>query len=105
MPTTPEPPDANPYVASEVTDRVIDPLRSRQPGPVAIFFSVVTGLVVACLTFGATFFVTCLGLNSTKSMNNEFGIAMVFGIAGLTAIAAFVFTLWGFLKIVRAMKQ
>ncbi|HQX52619.1 MAG TPA: hypothetical protein PK992_18830 [Planctomycetaceae bacterium] len=105
MPTPPEPPDSNPYVVSEVTDRVIDPLRSRQPGLVAIFFSVVVGLVVACLTFGATFFVTCLGLTSTTSMNNEFGVLAVFGIAGLTAIAAFVFTLWGVLKIVRAMKQ
>ena len=105
MPSTPEPPDINPYLASEVTDRVVDPLKRSKPGPVAVIFSVMTALAVACITFGVTFFFTCLGLDSTQSLNNEFGFALLILVSGITSVAAFVFTVWGFLKIVRAMKQ
>ena len=105
MTTPPDLTDNNPYIASEVMERVVDQSQRSQPGPLAIISSVLLGLVVAFVVFVATFFFTCLGLSSTKTLDNRFGFVLLLLIAGITAIAAFVFTLWGILKIVRAMKQ
>ena len=98
-------PDENPYLATQVADIAMTVSDRSRPGAVAIVFSVTTGLVVAVLTFGATFFFTCLGVNSIDSLRGEFGMILVFVIAGVTTVAAFIFTVWGFLKIVRACKS
>lgn len=82
-------------------ERVAEPSDRSQPGPLAIFFSILSGLVVAVVVFAATFVFTCAGLR----WDDELGIEFVFVIAGITAIAAFAFTLWGILKIIRAIKQ
>ena len=87
---TPQP-EENPYLASQVAD-----------------ISVMTGLAVAVLTFCATFVVTCLGVISVgpvARMPSGFGLAVVFVVAGLTTVAAFVFTVKGFLKVVRSLKR
>ena len=96
--------DDNPFTASEFRERVADPSKRSKPGPIAVFFSVVLGLVVAVVVFAATFFFTCLGVSSIKGLDNEFGFALICGIAGITAIATFAFTFRGIQKIVRALK-
>lgn len=97
-------PDENPYLATQVTDFAVSVSDRSKPGTVAIVFSVMTGLAVAVLAFAATFFFTCLGVNSINSLRGDFGMVLVFGISGVTTVAAFVFTVWGFLKVVRALK-
>lgn len=104
---TPQP-EENPYRASQVADIATSVSDRSQPGPVAIVFSVMTGLAVAVLTFCATFFFTCLGVISVASdgpMSGDFGMAVVFVVAGLATVAAFVFTVMGFLKVVRSRKR
>ena len=101
---TPQP-EENPYLATQVADVAGSVSDRSQPGTVAIVFSVMTGLAVAVLTFGVTFFFTCLGVNSIDGLRDEFGMVIVFVVAGLTTVAAFVFTVWGFLKIVRSLKR
>lgn len=105
MPSTPEPADNNPYIASQVTDIAISATDRRKPGTLAVVTSVALGLVVAVLVFGATFFFTCLGVISVGSLDNEFGLVLVFLVASLTTVAAFIFTVWGFLKAARTMKK
>lgn len=100
---TPQP-EENPYLATQVADISTSVSDRSQPGTVAIVFSVMTGLAVAVLAFAATFFFTCLGVNSINSLRGDFGMVLVFGISGVTTVAAFVFTVWGFLKVVRALK-
>ena len=101
----PQQPDENPYLATQVADIATSVSDRSKPGTVAIVFSVMTGLAVALLTFAATFFFTCLGVNSIDGLRSEFGMVIVFVVAGLTTVAAFVFTVWGFLKVVRALKS
>ncbi len=101
---TPQP-EENPYLATEVADISTSVSDRSQPGTVAIVFSVMTGLAVAVLTFVATFFITCLGVISIDNRSNEFGMVLVFGIAGVTTAAAFAFTVWGCLKIARSLKK
>lgn len=93
-------PDPNPYEFGEIPepDPFQDPVRPRPPGPVAVFFSVVLGLVVAAATFCVTFFFTCLGI-SNSSLNDEAEITIVFGVSGLTAVGALVLSVWGLLKL------
>lgn len=98
-------PEENPYLATQVADIANSVSDRSQPGTLAIVFSVMTGLAVAVLTFGATFFFTCLGVSSIYGLRSEFGMVIVFVVAGLTTVAAFVFTVWGFLKVVRALKS
>ncbi len=105
MPSTPEPADINPYIASEVTDIATSVTDRRKPGALAVVMSVALGLVVAVLVFGATFFFTCLGVMSVGSLDNEFGMVLTFSVASLTTVAAFVFAVRGFLKIASAMKS
>ncbi len=104
---TPQP-EENPYLASQVADIATSVSDRSQPGPVAIVFSVMTGLAVAVLTFCATFVVTCLGVISVgpvARMPSGFGLAVVFVVAGLTTVAAFVFTVKEFFKVVRSLKR
>jgi hypothetical protein len=114
MTTSNAPPDNNPYIASEVMERGAEPSQRSQPGPIAIFFSVVLGMVVAVVVFAATFAVTCLGTcaveQSDKSaLDNEFAKnylgLVIFGLPCITASAAFVFTLPRILKFGRATKK
>lgn len=93
----------NPYVAPQVHDA--PPFDRKKPGPVAIFFGIVIALAMAGLTFCVSFFFTCLGVMSVSNGPGVISEALVFLIAGLTAIAAFALTLWGFLKVVRSMKS
>jgi hypothetical protein len=101
---TPQP-EENPYLATQVADVASSAPERSQPGTAAIVFSVITGLAVAVLTFGVTFFFTCVGVNSIDGLRSEFGMVIVFVVAGLTTVATFVFTVWGFLKIVRSLKS
>lgn len=101
----PQQPEDNPYLATQVADIATSVSDRSRLGTAAIVFSVMAGLAVAVLTFGATFFFTCLGVNSIDGLGNEFRVVIVFGVAGLTTVAAFVFTVWGFLKIVRSLKS
>ena len=98
-------PEENPYLATQVEDISTSVSDRSQPGTLAIVFSVATGLAVAVLTFGVTFFFTCLGVNSIYGSRSEHYMVIVFVVAGLTTVAAFVFTVWGFLKVVRALKS
>jgi len=101
----PQPSEENPYIATELTDIATSVTDRQKPSTVAVVFSVVLGLVVAVLVFGASFFFTCLGVMSVRSLDNEFGMVATFLVASLTAVAAFVFTVWGRLKILRALKK
>ena len=101
----PQSAEENPYVATQVADIAASVSDRSQPGTLAIVFSVMAGLAVAVLTFAATFFFTCLGVNAIDSLRGEVGVVLVFVIAGVTTVAAFVFTVWGFLKIVRSLKR
>ena len=67
--------------------------------------TVVLGLAVAVAVFGVTFFFTCLGIYSIGSLDNAAGAVIVWGVAILTAVGAFFFTLWGMLKVIRAFKK
>jgi len=92
-------------VASQVADISTSASDRSHPGAVAIVFSVMTGLAVAVLAFAATFFFTCLGVNSIDGLRGDFGMALVFVTTAVTTVAAFVFTVWGCLKIVRSLKR
>jgi hypothetical protein len=96
--------EENPYIAPQVTDIAASVTPRQKPSTVAVVISVVLGIVVAVLVFGVSFFFTCLGVMSVRSLDNEFGMVVTFLVASLTAVAAFVFTVWGLLKIVRALK-
>ncbi len=97
----PQQPEDNPYLATQVADIAGSVSDRSQPGTVAIVFSVMTGLAVAVLTF----FFTCLGVNSIDGLGGDLEMVLVLVIAGVTTVAAFVFTVWGFLKIVRSLKR
>ena len=100
---TPEP---NPYEVSPFTDPAATPGQRSKPGPVAVVFSVILGLVVAVVMFCVTFFFTCLGMMSVQKPDiNAAGEVIVFAVAGVTAIASFIFTYWGMLKLVRMFKS
>ena len=94
------PADQNPYEVAQVggMNPFSEPARPRPPGPIAIFFSVVLGLTVAAVTLCVTFLFTFPGVRSTQSLNDEGGIVIVVLVSALTAIVAFVFTVWGLLK-------
>ncbi len=101
--STPEP---NPYEVSPFTDPVVIRDDRLKPGPVAIVFSVILGLLVAVVMFCVTFFFTCLGMMSVQKPDiNAAGEVIVFAVAGVTAIASFIFTYWGVLKLVRMFKR
>ena len=101
----PQQPEENPYEATQVADIATSVSDRQKPGTVAVLFSVILGLVVAVIAFGATFFFTCLGVLSIDGMNEDNGMVFASLVAGPTAVAAFIFTVWGFLKIVRAFKR
>ena len=100
----PQQPEENPYEVAQVAEIATSLTDRQKPGAVAVAFSVVLGLVAAVIAFGVSFFATCVGLDSIGAVdvNSELGIVFLFLVAGLTAVAAFVFTVWGLLKFVRA---
>jgi len=100
--STPEP---NPYEFSPFTDPAASPDQRSKPGPIAVVFSVILGLVVAVVMFCVSFFFTCLGVMSLPQHQSEFDLAICSIIAGVTAIAAFVFSYRGILKLVRMFKR
>lgn len=98
-------PDENPYLAPQVADIATSVTDRQKPGAVAVVLTVVLGLVTAVIAFAVTFFFTCLGMLSIDGLDNESGWGVVLLVAGLTAVAAFIFTFGRFLKVVRAMKS
>ncbi len=99
-------PEPNPYEVSPFTDPAAIRDDRSKPGPVAVGFSVTLGLIVAIATFCVTFFFTCLGMISVQQPEiNEFGEVIVFAVAGVTALAAFMFTVWGVLAVVKLFKR
>lgn len=100
-------PEQNPYEATQVAEMATSVTDRQKPGTVAVAFSVVLGLVLAVIAFGVSFFATCVGLVGIGAVDvdSALGLAFLFLVAGLTAVAAFVFTVWGLPKIVRALKS
>jgi len=95
-------PGPDPYIAPDVLDIPAD--MSQKAGPIAIFFGFVIACALAAATFVLSFFFTCLGVVSVVGDGN-FAWILVWGISGLTTIAAFAFSLWGFLKVVEGFKR
>lgn len=95
-------PESSPYAAPRVVD--VPPQFAKKAGPIAIFVGIVLAGVLGVMTFGLSFFFTCLGVSSMGG-DGEFGMVIVVGISGLTAVAAFIFSFWGFLKIVEGFKS
>ncbi|MEZ6033920.1 MAG: hypothetical protein R3C17_12565 [Planctomycetaceae bacterium] len=100
----PQPPEDNPYVATQVTDVATSEIDRRKPSTVAVVLSVILGLVAGLLAFGATFFFTCLGVASLGGMDSGFGVLTVFSVSVVTGLVAFVFTIRGFLMMVGTFK-
>ncbi len=101
----PQKPEDNPYVATQVADIATTAGDRRAPGPVAILFAVVLGAATAIVTFCLTFFFTCLGLPNVAPSFDSTVLVIVFGIAIATTIAVTWFAVWGFLKLVSAVKS
>lgn len=105
----PQPPEDNPYLASQVTDIATSVGDRKTPGPVAIIFAILVGATTAVVTFCMTFFFTCLGLAGLVpggggwTSDAAFPLSLLVGV--VTAIAATWFAVWGFLKVVRALKN
>ena len=100
-------PEQNPYEATQVAEMATSVTDRQKPGTVAVAFSVVLGLVLAVIAFGVSFFATCVGLDGIGAVDvdSASGTAFLLLVAGLTAVAAFALTVWGLLKIMRAMKS
>ena len=95
-------PEPSPYEAPNVVDA--SPQFTKKAGPIAVLFGIVLASVLGVITFVLSFFFTCLGVTSMTS-NGELEAVIVYGISGLTAIAAFIFSFRGFLKIVEGFKS
>ena len=98
----PQPPEDNPYVATQVADVATSEIDRRKPGIVAIVLSVILGLVAGVIAFGATFFFTCLGVASLGGMESDVGIMGVFAVSVVTGLTAFVFAFRGIQIMVRS---
>jgi drug/metabolite transporter (DMT)-like permease len=92
-------PDDNPFLAPQSKDIARDVRPRGKPSVLATVVGVIVGLMIAAVVFCGTFFVTCLGLLSFTQQPGELGEISVFVISGLTAVAAFVFTVWGIRRI------
>ena len=90
-------PEENPYLVTQVADVATSVSNQSRPSTAAIGCSVMAGLAVAV----PAFVVTCEAVIFFDGLRDGVGI----GILGVTTVAAFVFTTWGFLKIVRALKR
>lgn len=105
----PQSPDDNPYLASQVPDIATSVGDRKTLGTVAIIFAILLGVTTAVVTFCMTFFFTCLGLTGLVpgrggwTSDAALPLSMLVGV--VTAIAATWFAVWGFLKVVRAMKN
>lgn len=100
----PTPTEDNPYMATQVADIATSEIERPKPGIVAVVLSVILGLLAGLLAFGATFFFTCLGVASLGGMDSGFGVLTVFSVSVVTGLVAFVFTIRGFLMMVRTFK-
>ena len=104
--STPEP---NPYEVVPFPDSVASPDDRSKPGPVAIAFSVILGLLIAAVVWQGTIFFTCVGLGY-DFLDIVFNMSesdwwIIFTVAGVTGIAAFVLSVMGMLKLVRMFKR
>ena len=99
-----QPPEDNPYVATQVADVATSEIERQKPGIVAVLLSVILGLVAGLIAFGATFFFTCLGVASLGGMDSGVGALAVFSVSVVTGLVAFVFTFRGFQTMVRTFK-
>ncbi|MEZ6062331.1 MAG: hypothetical protein R3C19_18470 [Planctomycetaceae bacterium] len=104
-PDTPTPDDDNPYAASASAVHAASQAESKSPGPLSIVLSVVAGVLVGGFVFVTTFFVTCATAIQTRSLDNEFGLFVIFAVSGLAAIAALALTIGLLLKLVRRWKS
>jgi len=98
----PQPPEDNPYEATQVADVATSEIDRRKPGIVAVVLSVILGLVAGLIAFGATFFFTCLGVASLSGMESGFGTLGVFSVSVVTGLIAFVFAFRGIQIMVRS---
>jgi hypothetical protein len=57
----PQKPEDNPCLATQVADMPLSE-GNKTPGPLTIIAAILIGGVTAVVTFGLTFFFTCLGL-------------------------------------------
>ena len=92
-------PEENPYLVTQVADVASSEPDHSRPGTEAIGCSVIAGLAVAV----PVFVITCEAVILTDVRIIRGGVGI--GILGVTTVAAFVFTVWGFRKIVRALKR
>jgi hypothetical protein len=99
-------PEENPYLVTQVADVTGAVSDRKSPGPVAVF-AVLLGAATAIVTFCVTFFFTCLGLTGPGGSSSSPGVTFstVLLIAIATAILVTCFAVWGFLKILRALKS
>ncbi len=97
-------PDTNPYEVMPFPDSVASPDERSKPGPVAVVCSVIVGLLASVVLGIATFVATCLGVYE-YSRADETSVAIAIPVAVLTGAAAFLFTYWGMLKLVKMFKR
>ena len=62
-------PEPSPYAAPGVVDS--SPQFVQKAGPIAVFFGIVLAGVLGAITFGLSFFFTCLGVSSMGAMANS----------------------------------
>ncbi len=98
-------PENNPYLATQVADVARTVGDRKTPGPVAIIFAILLGAVTAIVTFCVTFFFTCLGLTGPGGSGSNATLPAAILVGILTAIALTWFAVWGFLKIVTALRS
>jgi hypothetical protein len=100
-----ESPEDNLYAAPQLDKqtRIVSP--NDPPGPIAVTISVLIAVLVSIPVFAITFFFTCLGLSSIKSLDNEFGFFVLILIASATAIVSIVLVTKGILAIIRLFRN
>ena len=101
----PQKPEDNPYLATQVADIAGAADDRKSPGPVAIIFAILLGATTAVVTFCLTFFFTCLGMTGPGGSTGEIVFPISLLVGAVTAIALTWFAVWGFLKIVKALKN
>ena len=101
----PQQTEENPYIAPHVADIAETVGVRKTPGPVAIIFAILLGATTAIVTFCATFFMTCVGLMEQAAILGDSAIPMSTFAGVVTSIGVTWFAVWGFLKIVTALKS
>jgi hypothetical protein len=72
-----------------------------QPGGIAYTISILIAVAVSIPVFMVTFFFTCLGVISVKSLDNEAGLAITAIIALATTIVSLILVTKGILALIR----